>query len=279
MKKKEPKRFITQRDLEILKFLWRWKAVSTAALAKKFYPEARPFTAYERLLKLEKARYIKSFSFRHRLGVAWMLGKRGYRFLFPYLLEMKKPGYGSENPVHDFYSTAFHLGEWLTAKPSQGHICSELELLRLHPDLLPPWAHISGDRRPDGYSLLGEGNRAKLYAFEAELSMKAKSRYDEIISFYDEAENLTAVFWLVASPQIQKTIQSQSTNASRPRIHHFLQLNDFKKLGWLTPINGGLFEGKTLTQLLLDGNSTEARLQFDGSDVQALLQSAKRPMI
>ncbi len=279
MKKREPKRFITQRDFDILKFLWRWKAVSTTALAKKFFPGVRAFTAYERLLKLEKARYIKSYSFRHRNGSAWMLGKRGYRFIFPYLLEMQKPGYGSENPVHDFYSSAFHLGEWLTALPAKAHTCSELEMLRLDPSLLPSWVRMSGDRRPDGYSFIGEGSTARLYAFEAELSMKSKFRYDKILSFYDAEETIAGVFWLVASSQIQRTIQSQAATASRPRIHHFLLLSDFKKQGWLTPLKGGLLEGETLAELLLDGNPTEARRQFDGSDTYALLQNAKRPII
>jgi len=279
MKKREPKRFVTQRDLEVLKFLWRWKALSTAALAKKFFPGIRPFTAYERLLKLEKARYIKSYPFRHRQGCVWMLGKRGYRFVFPYLLEMKEPGYGSENPVHDFYSTAFHLGEWLTAKPDQGYTCSELELHRLEKDLLPSWAITSPERRPDGYSLIRRDGGTQLYSFEAELTMKSRARYDKILSFYDEQDTIAGVFWLVASPQIQKAIQTQAATASRPRIHHFLQLDDFRKLGWLAPLRGGLLDGKTMVQVLLDGSSTAAQLKFDGSDTQALLQNAKRPII
>ena len=281
MKKKEPKRFITQRDFEILQFLWRWKAVSTLALAKRFYPGVRPFTAYQRLLKLERARFIKSYSFRHRMGSAWTLDNRGFRFIFPYLPGLKEDGFASENPLHDYYSTAFHLGEWLNSKPASGFMCSEQEMRRLHPDLLPNWVPTSNGRRPDGFSLVGSGKEVKLYAFEAELTQKSKGNYENILAYYDEEESISGVFWLVASANIQKVIQGQILNLSfaRPKIHYFLQLSEFKKLGWYAPMSGGLLSGKTMAFALLDGDSTTVRPKSDDFGVTALLQNAKRPFV
>lgn len=281
MKKKEPKRFITQRDFEILRFLWRWKAVSTAALAKSFYPDVRPFTAYQRLLMLERARFIKSYSFRHRMGSAWTLDNRGFRFILPYLAGLKEEGFASENPVHDFYSTAFHLGEWLSSRPPTGLTCTEQEMRRLHPDLLPIWVPTSDGRRPDGFSMIGSGKEAKLYAFEVELTQKSKASYELILDYYEEEESISGVFWLVSSPNIQRVIQGEILKLSpaRSKIHHFIQLSEFKKHGWYAPVSVGQLHGKTMAIALLDGSPTTARPKPNHSGVTALLQNAKRPFV
>lgn len=280
-KKKNRRLFITDRDLEVLKFLWKWKAASTAALTKAFFPGIRPFTAYERLLQLEKKQYIQHVSFRHRGGGAWTLDGQGYRFLTPYLLDMKARGYKTENVLHDYFATAFHLGEWMTHQPRSGILCTEQELRRLEPDLLPSWVPKSEAHRPDGYSIVGMGDGTRLFAFECELSVKAKARYERTISFYDEEETIGAVIWLAGSPAIQRLIEGciRDHGALRPSLHHFLQLGDFKRQGWTVPLMGGRHHGKNLSNLLLDKTGTGTGREPDGSDVMALLQNQKRPIL
>lgn len=279
--KKAGRVFITDRDLEVLKFLWKWKAASTAALTKSFFPGIRPFTAYERLLQLEKKRYIQHISFRYRGGGAWVLAPQGYKFLGPYLLDMKAKGYRSENILHDYFATTFHIGEWLTHQPPTGFLCSEQELRRLEPDLLPAWVPKSEKHRPDGYTAHDSGKGAHLYAFECELSLKSKARYEQTLSFYDEEETIAAVFWLAGSPAIQSVIQRciREQNILRPHLHHFLQLGDFKRAGWMVPLEGGILHGKSLSNLLLDKAGTAMGRSSDGSGIAALLQNQKRPIL
>lgn len=279
--KKQAKCFITQRDFEMLKFLWQWRALSTHAIAKKFYPESKAFTAYARLLKLEKKHYIKSISFRHRMGSAWTLDIQGFKFIFPYLLDLKEVGYKSQNIIHDYYSTVFHLGEWLTTAPAHGNTCTEQELRRVHCDLLPSWVPTSIAHRPDGYSFLDNGNQGKLFAFETELTAKSKIRYEQVVDFYDSETSIQAVFWLVGSQAIQKIIvQSLSDYYSkRAVIHNFILLADFKKEGWMTPINSGCFQGKNIMSILLNTSPTIPQHKLNNSDVHALLKNKKRPML
>jgi hypothetical protein len=273
--------FVTDRDFEVLKFLWKWKAASTAALTKSFFPGVRPFTAYERLLQLEKKRYIQHTSFRYRGGGAWVLAPQGYKFLAPFLLEMKAKGYRSENILHDYFATAFHLGEWLTHQPAKGVLCSEQELRRLEPDLLPPWVPRSEKHRPDGYTAYDSEKGAHLYAFECELSVKSRARYEQTLSFYDEEDTIAAVFWLAGSQTIQSVIQRcvREQNVLRPHLHHFLQLGDFKRAGWMAHFAGGILHGTSLSSLLLDKAGTEVGRSSDGSNVSALLQNQKRPIL
>lgn len=279
MKEKTSRLFVTDRDLEMLKFLWKWKLASTIALAKCFFPGIRVFTAYERLLQLEKKEFIRHVSFRYRGGGAWTLDTQGFRFLASHLPEMKSKGYKSENPLHDYYATAFHLGEWLTKMPARGFHCSEQEMRRLDPDLLPRWVPKSEKHRPDGYTAHDSGRGAHLYAFECELSQKSRSRYDEILSFYDEEETIAAVFWLTGLPAIQRAIQGCLSNSLRPHLHHFVSLADFQKMGWHVPLAGGVFRGRSLAEILLDKAGTVPGRSPDGSGVKTLLQNEKRPIL
>lgn len=279
MNQKRSRLFVTDRDLEVLGFLWRWKLASTAALANRFFPGIRAFTAYERLLRLEKKRYIRHVSFRHRGGGAWTLDAQGFRFLLSYLPDMKAKGYRSENPLHDFYATAFHLGEWLTKKAERSLLCSEQELRRLDPDLLPAWVPRSERHRSDGYTVHDSGRGAHLYAFECELSQKSRFRYEETLTFYDSEETIAVVFWLVGSPTIEKAIRGGIATATRPHLHHFMQLCDFERSGWRAPLAGGVFQGKSLANLFLDTPPTEMGRKLDGVGVRALLEKAKRPVL
>ena len=49
-------------DLKLLEFLWKWKVSTTAALSARFYPHKNLRRAYNRLLVLEKADLIQTRS-------------------------------------------------------------------------------------------------------------------------------------------------------------------------------------------------------------------------
>ena len=105
---------ITDRDYKIFRYLWKWKALSTQAIAIKFFPEAQPLTAYKRLLLLSHANYLKPMSVNESVHQqVWGLHKKGFQHIEQYLGELRIKGFMSANPTHDYLATAFHLGEWL----------------------------------------------------------------------------------------------------------------------------------------------------------------------
>ena len=279
MNEKPSRLFITDRDLEVLRFLWRWKLVSTAALATRFFPGIRSFTAYERLLRLEKKRFVRHVSFRHRAGGAWTIDAQGFRFLLSYLPELRARGYRSEHPLHDYYATTFHLGDWLMNMPRGCLLYSEQELRRSALDLLPACIPNPEKHRPDGYSIHNSGHGMHLYAFECELTQKSRTRYEETFAFYDSEEAIAAVFWLIGSPTIEKAVRGALATAMRSELHHFVALHDFERSGWRAPLLGGIFQSKSLANILLDTPSTEIRRKFDGVGVKALLEKSKRPIL
>lgn len=278
---KRPKFYVTDKDLEILHFLWKWKIVSTHALAGKLYPGTKTYTAYCRLVKLERYGLIRFVSFRHRGGGAWVLDAKGFQFVFPYLPELSQHGYKTENVVHDFYATAFHLGEWLLHQPASGMVCSEQELRRLAPELLPSWVPDPKSHRPDGYSRVQTDKGERIYAFEAELTLKSKSRLYDALDFYESESSVSAVFWLVGLPGIQKALESilRDDHFSRRSAHHFIALQDFNEQGWLSVLQGGKFQGKRLVDFFVHGSFTSLSRQSHGSSCPLLLEKSKRPII
>ena len=69
---------ITERDYLLMRFLWKWKAVSTQALAKRFFPTANAYTAYRRLLHLETDGFIGAYPVQGRFNEAWILKEKGF---------------------------------------------------------------------------------------------------------------------------------------------------------------------------------------------------------
>lgn len=277
--KQKVKRQITERDYRILRLLWKWKAVSTMAIAKKFFPEVQPLSCYRRLQYLESDGYIKSAPVDGRFFEVWCLSDKGFRYIRPKLGELESAGYRSESVDHDFIATVFHLGEWLTRQPPQARTYSEQQLRRIHPDLWPSWVPKSTLHRPDGYSLDYRGSSPLIYAFEAEISVKAKCRYESVVAFYDSEASVSAIFWLVSSPGELKAILSafQKFQIRDLGKHHFLFLKDFKAKGWAAPFVEGTQKGKTLEHILHPEGVTMASQWHRGQDVLSLLANRKRP--
>ncbi len=128
-------RIITERDYKMLRFLWKWKAVSTRSIAKKFYSNIKPVSAYRRLQYLANDGYIKSSAVEGKLNEVWGLKEKGFKYILSYLGDLKSKGFKSENNWHDCLSTAFQLGEWLTNQPDNSQTYSEQQLRCNHPEL------------------------------------------------------------------------------------------------------------------------------------------------
>jgi hypothetical protein len=124
---REVRRQITNRDNDILNFLWRWKVVSSQALARKFFPRVKNSSAHLRIRQLEEVGLVESLTVAKK-QYAWGLGKKGYAHIWRHFDTEVHDGYRSDYPHHDFVATAFHLGEWLTGLPEEAEVFSEQEL-------------------------------------------------------------------------------------------------------------------------------------------------------
>lgn len=276
---KNIKHVATNRDLLIFKFLWKWKAVSTRAIAKKFFPKATPYSAYIRLTRLHKVGFIESIQVEEKGQEVWALSKKGYLKIRPRMVELALDGFKSENYYHDYIATAFHLGEWLTDQPKLAQTFSEQQLRRIPEELWPNWIPQSNTHRPDGYSHFVNSNKNYTAAFEAELSAKALARYERTIAYYDSQAEIHFVFWLVDSVGIYNLIVRafEKYHGREWQKHHFILLKDFRQNGWTSAFISGQYKGKSLAQILGYTSATKPLHNYYESSVYELLNNQKRP--
>lgn len=272
---------IQERDYLLLRFLWKWKVVSSMALARKFFPDINPLSAYRRLQYLEADKYIKPVIFEGRGREAWTLGDRGFNFIFPKLGELKQKGYKSENVHHDFLTTAFHLGEWLSSQPDNSQAYSEQQLRRVPMDAWPSWVPKSTTHRPDGYSAFIINGKRTTITFEVELSVKERSRYESPVAFYDSEESIQFVFWLIDSKVTLNALNKSFEKFQMRSLdkHHFILLSDFEAKGWMAPFVQGKFSGLTPWEVIHRKGIAQPSQWHRGHDVLALLDLKRRPII
>lgn len=241
----------TERDYLILKSLWKWKLLSTTAIATKFFSKAKPYSAYIRLLRLQKSRILEFIRIEQGTG-AWSLAPLGFGMIRGDMVELEQSGFKSENTRHDHLVTAFHLGEWLVAQPSDTQTFSEQQLRRISKELWPPWIPQSDLHRPDGYTRFIEGSTSIVIAFEVELHFKGNSRYDKHTVFYDSEENVSLVLWLVRSEAMIEAITRALVqhNCQNVAKHQFITLRDFQTKGWEAQVAVGSHRGRTLLEVL-----------------------------
>lgn len=281
LKRKSSKLQITERDIRIFKSLWKWKLISTVGLSVKFFPEARVQTAYRRLLSLASSGYLRFVQVTHTTGEGWTLTPKSYKLIRHLLGELKVDGYKSEYPHHDRLVTALHLGDWLVRQPEYTQTFSEQQLRRIPVELWDDWLPKSDSHRPDGYSLLFYGEKEIVVAFEVELWLKSKSRYESLVAFYDIHTSIDTVLWLVDSKvtlnSLKRTFESfQIREMSK---HNFILLADFQKLGWRAPIVAGKHIRKGISDLLLHLPHTRATLGPHPSVTLPLLNNSKKPVL
>lgn len=271
---------ITERDYKILRFIWKWKAVSTMALAQRFFPDVHPFSAYRRLLLLKSDDYIGLSVVNGRYHEVWVLKEKGFRYILPHLGDLQSQGYKSANYHHDFLASAFHLGDWLLNQPNQSQTYSEQQLRCYPPDLWPDWVPQSTLHRPDGFSIYERDGKRMTIAFEAEFSPKAIKRFERVVTYYDSQETISLVLWLVDSKNTLNALKRnfQKFQMRQSAKHHFILLSDLKLRGWLAPIIDGQHKGRTLSHFLSHSPPTKASQEPLGCGTLALLDNRKRPI-
>lgn len=239
---KKPIELSNELGVPLLKFLWKWKLVSNAGLARRFFAHTtHPFSSYNWLLRLKHAHYIDQRWDEQGQSFLWTLDRAGFCAIKDFLPPLREEGYSSESPRHDWLASAFHMGNWLVRAPAGIQLISEQELRRYETEVYPNWIPKDSSHRPDGYWYRPIPGSARIVAFEMETNRKNASRYEGVGSFYGETAQISRVLWIVLSLSEAKRIDDHLSKGlgSRTELHSFVRLNSFLKQGWSAPIEYG----------------------------------------
>ncbi len=245
---------LTERDDDILLFLWRWKVVSTAGIAARFFPNGSKMSTYRRLNKLRHHKYIKLEDVKWSCKYAWKLSKKGYVYIWKQLPTQtdKSRGYNGEFPRHDFLASAFHIGGWITEMPDCAGVVSEQSIRRQEPQTLPWWVPKTDFHNPDGYWYFNNGEQECIVALEVELSVKPTEKYKSFRSFYNSMENINYCIWVVKNRAFAKRIFNilDESGSSLSCKHQFLLTKDVDKFNWGSEIILGSKKGMIFSDFL-----------------------------
>jgi len=276
---------IQKRDRAIFEMIWKWKGLSTSAIARKFFSDETIYAGYSRLMRLRREGYVKPVLISE--GFVWSLGPKGFRTIREELPFLSNEGFSSEYPTHDYFCTALQLGEWLDVDTKEITAFSEQELRRIPQDNWPKWVPrasegglMSDKHRPDGFSLFKTGPHQAIAAFEVELNVKTASRYERVVNYYNSLKTVSIIFWLVKdSRDIQKLKNIfEAYGITRWSRHHFLTAGEFKAKGWMAWVAEGDFKGKTILEILDYDRFTKVLPIGYKRNTLCLLDSRKRLM-
>jgi hypothetical protein len=242
---------LTDRDMGLLKFLWRWKVLSTAAITARFYNGRSPVTAYTRLWHLKRAAFLQLIGDKEGRRAVWGLTSKGYSAIQNGLSDLSESGFKTENAEHDHLVTAFHLGEWLNDNSNNGECFTEQELRRFHLDHFPSWVPQTNEHRPDGYSRIYRQGKPITLAIEVEINQKRDRFYQQLAHFYDRNEVIKRILWCVSTANLARKISRliETEVPGRHAIHNFITRADFERSGWSAPILLGAEAGKAIHYL------------------------------
>lgn len=203
------KKFVlTERDIEILYLLFRFKTVGIDEIHQEVFPNVHYSAVTRRLRKLEMAKLI-------RRDVIWDEAKRTVSLFSLTLLglgklkvagnEIIRRQIKSNFPQHDLKFMKLALG--LSKFGMVNQIITENELLGL--DLYQRDESFKDitDVRPDGILKLNVKGHPFLMAVEYEFNAKSASRWREkLAQYYCTAGGIDAVFYFCETPSMMKKL-------------------------------------------------------------------------
>ncbi len=227
---------LTERDKNLLLFLWKWKLGTTRALAAKFFPGWKITSAYNRLQILRRGGVIQYCAVeRNSRDSVWTLTSFGFHSIQEELGELVRVGYVPDSERHDLNVMAMHLGPWLVNRPEGVELVSEQEIKRREKSTLPDWVPtFYPEHFPDGYWLVPYKNEFILAALEVEISPKSSSRYKILAKQYRDCASINRVVWMVENESLGKRIYKcfKEEIGQAANTHVFILEEDFKKSGW-----------------------------------------------
>ncbi len=237
----------SERDKNMINFLWNHRVASFKTLYRLFYHQSSPRTCYNRLYKLCRHGFLASESDDGTKGRYWTLEKRGLAFFTKENgLDLKSIGSRPQSFRHDHLSSAILLGDWYMEKPAEVKLIPEQELLS-SPTGIAGFLNTDS-RRPDGLWQFDIGPSKKYVALEVELNAKSENDYVEIIKSYDNYYSIDKIIWVVRGQGLMDKVHRLAVrhSAFKNEGHLFLSLDDVLKYLWLAK-----FKNKTMTEVTL----------------------------
>ncbi len=242
---------ITQRDFQMLQFIWRWKLVTTASLYRFHFSHlVDAKRTHQRLQYLKKSGMIQPVCFDSN-GFLWRLTQTGFTRIKESIGPDADNGFLSETIEHDILVSAVHLGP-LTRDDRALARFSEQELRCLPVESFPEWVPQTTLHRSDGYWQVPIKDKWRTLALEVELNQKKTTEYECVSKFYSENLKVFRVVWVVRRVGLAKSLDQvfRRTAPKRHVIHTFVSEKDIREKGWHAPIILGLEAGKPLSILL-----------------------------
>lgn len=272
-------RLTADRDMSMLTFIWRWKVATSATLMRKFFPDAKPKTAYRRINDFEHAQLIEARNESIGRGVLWTLTKRGFFEIKETLPALKEEVFGPEKLQHDHLASAFHIGDWLTDVPEGVTRFSEQQLRSYDELSFPSWVPRDLRHRCDGYTFVPGTNKPRIIAHEVEISPKKSAVYGRVGRYYEDNWKIDLVIWLVPDATFGRRIEAiiQEALQTKEIKHRFFTVPHFAKEGWQARhigSNGTPFSIHEILEIRKDTMETPGR---HGSVPLLLLNKLKSP--
>lgn len=245
---------ISDRDRQMLEFLWRHRVATFRTLHTLFYDPIKPRTCYNRLNKLRKKGFVQTKGldglYQHKY---WCLDKRGMAYLIQVKGEIfKTMGFAPQSLAHDHFASCVLLGDWYKKLPAGASIITEQELLSLDLSSVISGFQNESKRRPDGLWKFNIGSEKTFVALEVELHAKSDNDYIEIIRSYDSHFSIEKIIWVVEGAWLVKKIFNLVHKHSnlKPNDHLFLLAGEVKKDLWLAQIKNEELKKVTLGEYL-----------------------------
>ena len=182
------------------------------------------------------------------------LSKKGFEYIKFDLGFLRENRYAAQSVAHDFWATAFQLGELALTPSSDIEFFTEQELQCTDDSLLPDWVPRSREHFPDGFTRIKNVHADSVFAIEVDLNLKPQLRYVKSGYYFDGLDSKTdVVFWLCDGLRLMERICEflNSAKLRRAEIHHFVLLDDFKRLGWQAVVRSGREQNKTVRDIYL----------------------------
>jgi len=251
--KSKSRTIISEREVDLLFFLWRHRVSTFQTLRQLFYPSTGAETAYNRLRRLRAADFVGTEYTEGNGKTVWCLGERGFRLLEAMRLpDLKSKGYRPSSPTHDLLVMGALLGEWYQKTPSGVSVITEQELLTTEPSGIPAKVLENFKHRPDGLWLTTYAREPSAIALEVEISGKSVTRYEETCSFYGGFHFIENVVWIVPDRSLAKKIQTIASATTMPRDGQnlFVLLEDFESKLWDAKILNASLKGMSMSGFL-----------------------------
>jgi hypothetical protein len=280
---KKKRAVLSDDDIRLLSFLWKWKVSTTAALAARFYPHKNLRRAYNRLLVLEKTGIIQSRADIRGERYLWTLTREGYRRIRHTLpSELEEEGFESKALGHDLLCSAVLAGDWLLLKTPPDLIrVTEQQLSRLKKtDRAMPDYEGYSDHRSDGYWYYKATK--KLIGLEVQISRQKIRDYQRVGEFYEENPQIETVLWVVSEISLARSILKGLAGYGKgTKKHNFVSFDNFFKNGYEALIEEGEMKGLLSIHQLLCGNLKDTIEPAKDSEkaVRKLLDVRKSPHI